>query len=430
MTYKESLDFLYSRLPMFQRVGAAALKYDLSNTIKLLERLGNPHGKLKCIHIAGTNGKGSSAHALASVLTHSGYQTALFTSPHLKSFTERIRINGVSASETFVADFVTQHLETISDINPSFFELTFGMAMSYFAQKKVDIAIVEVGLGGRLDSTNIITPELSLITSIGLDHTDLLGENIEEIAAEKAGIIKDNIPVVIGSDQPEILHVFENESKKKGAHLYEASEIDVATSSTSKHSTAVDVFKNGGLIYSNLELDISADYFKKNLPGVLKVLEVLGKKKWNITEESLRAGLQSVKETSGLKGRFQVLKELPLTIVDISHNLPGLTALFNQIETLNHNNFHLIFGVVQDKKIEEILSLLSTISANFYFTESNVPRSMKALELKKLALNYKIAGDSFSNVNEAIKRADNLADQNDLILICGSTFVVAEIDDL
>lgn len=430
MTYKESLDYLYARLPMFQRVGAAALKYDLTNTIKLLDALGNPHKEFKSVHIAGTNGKGTSAHALSSVLTAAGYKTGLFTSPHLKSFTERSRINGIAMEETIVVDFVVTYKDLIEQINPSFFEVTFAMSMKHFYESGVDIAIIETGLGGRLDSTNIIDPEVCLITSIGYDHADLLGDTLEKIAFEKAGIIKPNTPVIIGADQPELLSVFQNQALIKNAELLTANSYTVSHSRNSLNKVTVDVFKDGVLAYQNLDLDISAAYFLKNIPGVLSVIDQLKQMEFNIQETNIRDGLRNIKQLSGLKGRWQVLSKEPLVVADISHNLPGLVELFDQVNRLGIDKIHLIFGVVKDKALDQIIDLIKNVSAQYYFTQSSVPRSLGAEELKVMAQSSGMQGQSFINVNDAIKAAKIQADPKDLILICGSTFVVAEIDDL
>ncbi|MFY0600569.1 MAG: bifunctional folylpolyglutamate synthase/dihydrofolate synthase [Cyclobacteriaceae bacterium] len=430
MNYQESLDFLYSRLPMFQRVGAPALKYNLDNTIALLSALGDPHKSLKSIHIAGTNGKGSSAHSLSAILQESGLKVGLFTSPHLKSFTERARINGTPVAERYVSHFVTDFKEVIEDVNPSFFELTFGMSMLYFQEQQVDVAVIETGLGGRLDSTNVINPEVCLITSIGLDHTDLLGDTLEEIAMEKAGIIKPNTPVVIGADQPDILHVFKNKAVESNSVLHGAGGISVLPKPKKQPVALVDVVIDGDCVFSDMILDIGASYFRKNLPGVLKVVEVLRDQGWTIFDQAIRNGLQNVTKLSGLRGRFQVIKTSPHTIADISHNLQGLTELFSQVDKMYFSELHIVFGVVKDKSIDEILLLLSKLKAEFYFTQSSVPRSMSSLELKKLAANHMMNGEAFGDVNMAIKEASHRASAGACILICGSTFVVAEIDNL
>ena len=378
MNYQECLDYLYSQLPMFQRVGAPALKYDLSNTVALMSALGDPHTKFPTVHIAGTNGKGSSAHALSSILTSAGYTTGLFTSPHLTSFTERMRIDGTPAEQAVVTDFVNGHQALIERIKPSFFEMTFAMAMSHFADSGVDIAIIETGLGGRLDSTNVIHPEVCLITSIGLDHTEFLGDTLDKIALEKAGIIKSNVPVVIGADQADILHVFADVAKQKHAPLHQALDIEISNIRAERTSVSVDVCSNNHLLHKDLSLDIIAEYFQKNLPGVIKTVECLKDLGWKISKENITNGLSNVQSRSGLKGRFQVLQEKPLTIADISHNLPGITELVNQLAHIQYDKLHVIFGAVRDKKLDQMLKKLSNLDGHFYFTQSGVPRALPA----------------------------------------------------
>lgn len=430
MNYQESLAYLYARLPMFQRVGAPALKYDLGNTKKLLQVLGNPHLEVQCVHIAGTNGKGSSAHAIASVLTASGYKTGLFTSPHLKSFTERAKVDGREMSEVFVAQFVTDLAAVVEEINPSFFEVTFAMAMTYFKKECVDIAIIETGLGGRLDSTNIISPIVCLITMIGWDHADLLGDTLEKIALEKAGIIKKSVPVVIGADQSELLHVFSETAIRLDSPLFTSSAFRIEQTALSVSSAQVNIYNNDVLVFENLDLDITAAYFQKNLSGVFQLIEILRSQGWSISDLDIRKGLASAKESSGLMGRWQVLGSSPLVVADISHNLPGLQALFAQVDLLSPNTLHLIFGVVKDKSLDSILAFLSGYNALFYFTQSTVPRSLSSLDLQKKGEEFGLIGDAYNDVNAAIAAAKLKAKEEDLILICGSTFVVAEIAEL
>lgn len=429
MNYIESLNYLYERLPMFQRIGAPAIKKDLTNTIRLLDALKNPHTRFKTIHIAGTNGKGTSAHTLSAILQRAGYRTGLYTSPHLKSFTERIRVDGKEVTEEFVSTFVTRHQHLIEAINPSFFEVTVVMAFEYFNQQEVDIAIVETGLGGRLDSTNVILPEVSLITMIGWDHSDLLGDSLQQIAGEKAGIIKKGRPVVIGVDQPDLLSVFTEKASLEEAKLLTTEKYSVVLKEKSFTTQEVDVFRQDHLLYSDLKTDVTASYFLKNIPGILEVVNVLKEQGWVISNQSVVEGMAAVKKLSGLKGRWQVLEMDPFIVADISHNEPGLKELFAQVAALDLTGVHLIFGVVKDKDLGRILPLLP-LHAHVYFTQSQVPRSMKAedLQAKALALGY--SGEAFGNVNEAIHFVKMKALATDLILICGSTFVVAEIDDL
>lgn len=421
MNYSESLDYLYSRLPMFQRIGAAAIKKDLTNTLRMLEALGNPHRRFKTIHVAGTNGKGTSSHALAAILQSAGYRTGLYTSPHLKSFTERIRINGAEVAADYVADFVTQHQSLIEEVNPSFFEVTVAMAFDYFASEGVDMAVIETGLGGRLDSTNVITPDVSLITMIGWDHADLLGDTLEQIAGEKAGIIKPGVPVVIGAHQPDLLPVFRRKAADCQAPLIAVDDTRVQITGATSYSQTVAV---DGHVF---ETDITARYFARNIPGVLAVVQVLQQAGWAVAAKHVADGLQQVKTLTGLKGRWQILKERPLTVADISHNEPGLKALFQQIAVVQPRKLHLVFGVVRDKDLTKILSLLPA-EAYYYFTQSGVPRSLPAVELQAVANVHGLSGAAFTNVNTALEAAWKVAHPEDLIVVCGSTFVVAEIN--
>ncbi len=405
MTYQETLEYLYTRLPMYQRDGKVAYKKDLSNTIKLLDSLDNPHRKFKSVHIAGTNGKGTSAHGIAAILQTAGYRTGLYTSPHLKNFTERIRIDGKEVAEEFVIDFVDGIKPAIEQIEPSFFEITVAMAFEYFATQKVDIAIIETGLGGRLDSTNIIMPEVSLITNIGLDHTDLLGDTLEKIAFEKAGIIKEKVPVVVGEMLPETSTVFTEIAQKNGSDLIEPSKPD---------------WKPEGLF---------PNYFMKNLGGIMSVINLLNKQGWDVSPKQIKDGIANIQELTGLKGRFQILSNNPLEIADVSHNVEGLKLLFDQVVQLCQGTIHLIFGSVKDKDIGPILDLIPD-QARCYWTQSNVPRSLSVEELAIQAVVRGIEGECFKDVNEAIKTAKGKALAEDLILITGSTFVVGDAKDL
>ena len=405
MTYQETLEYLYTRLPMYQRDGKVAYKKDLSNTIRLMDVLDHPEKKFKSVHIAGTNGKGTSAHGIAAVLQSAGYKTGLYTSPHLKSFTERIRINGHEVSEEFVVDFVERIEHAIAEIKPSFFEITVAMAFDFFASEKVDIAIVETGLGGRLDSTNVIIPEVCLITNIGLDHTDLLGDTLAKIAFEKAGIIKENVPVVIGETVPETEAVFTDVAAKKRAPLIPAKRPKWNPQS------------------------LVPDYLLKNVSGITSVIEELNKQGWNISEEQFDYGMTHIQTLTGLKGRFQMLSEDPLTIADVSHNKEGLTILFNQISAMCQGTIHLIFGSVKDKDLVPVFDLIP-VKSTCYWTQSHVPRSLPVEELAIQAVVKGREGACFKDVNEAIREAKEKVLPDDLILITGSTFVVAEIEDL
>ena len=428
MNYEQVLTYLYERLPMFQRQGKVAFKKDLTNTIALLEGLGNPHRRFKSIHIAGTNGKGSSAHALSSISQAAGYQTGLYTSPHLKSFTERVRINGVEINESYVAEFVTANQHLIEQINPSFFEVTVALAFQYFADQKVDIAIIETGLGGRLDSTNVIEPILSLITMIGYDHADLLGNTLEEIAGEKAGIIKSGVPVVIGADQPGLQHVYQEKANSVKAPLYFA-DVTVNQTDESLVQQSFDLLRKQQVILASIETDITARYFLKNVPGIYKAVEILNQIGFTISDNHFRKGIGAIKKSSGLKGRWQIIGERPLTIADVSHNEPGISVLLEQINQHVDGKLHLIIGMVKDKDVASILNLFPKEAA-YYFTQSSVPRSLSANDLQDQALKHGITGQSFADVNNAIEKARKNAANTDLILVCGSTFVVAEIEGL
>lgn len=428
MTYEECLQYLYEKLPMFQRQGAPAFKKDLTNTLKLLEHAGNPHLTFKSIHIAGTNGKGSSAHALASILQSAGFKTGLYTSPHLKSFTERIRLNGKEIPKQTVIRFVEQFRSAIEEIKPSFFEVTVVMSFWYFQAQEVDIAVIETGLGGRLDSTNVITPEVSLITQIGYDHMEFLGETLPEIAGEKAGIIKPGVPVVMGVFQPKVHSVFEKKAQETGSELINQSE-DYRIKSLGMERLIRRLSISSHELNFETETDILADYFLKNLPGVLSVVSLLRTQGWAISDQAVSSGLSQIKEKTGLKGRFQVINESPLIVADVSHNEQGISELLRQINNLKCNQLHVIYGVVKDKKVDEILKLFPE-DTRFYFTQADVPRAMDHLKLKELAEIQGISGPSFPNVNEALKKVKTEVQKNEVILITGSTFVVSEIEEL
>ena len=402
MTYKETLDWLFNQLPVYQNQGKSAYKADLSNITALSNYLGAPHRHFKSIHVAGTNGKGSSSHMLAAVLQQAGYKVGLYTSPHLKDFRERIRINGATIPEQNVVDFVAYHKQYFETLQLSFFEMTVGMAFDYFAKEKVDIAVIEVGLGGRLDATNIIIPEISLITNIGLDHTNLLGDNLEKIAGEKAGIIKTNVPVVVSETQEEITHVFR-------AHAIE------------NRSAICFADKEG---YQDYKTDLLGWYQQKNINGVLAVLDRL--KGFQVEEQHKIDGLQRVVEHTSLLGRWQVLTEEPMTICDTAHNIEGLTGTMKQLASLNYDKKHVVFGVVRDKNIDEILEVLPK-NACYYFCAPNNSRALPMVELWGKAKANNLEGKGYSSVKEAVIAARDYAEKNDVIYIGGSTFVVAEI---
>ncbi|GAB3657628.1 folylpolyglutamate synthase/dihydrofolate synthase family protein [Echinicola sediminis] len=430
MNYQETLDYLFNALPMFQRIGAAAFKKDLSNTLQLCEHLGNPQNKFKSIHIAGTNGKGSSSHAIAAVLHEAGYKVGLYTSPHLKSFTERIKINGLEIPESKVVDFVEQNRGFLDTLKPSFFEMTVGLAFTHFADEEVDYAVVEVGMGGRLDSTNVLNPEICLITNIGLDHTQFLGTTLAEIAGEKAGIIKENIPVVISQSQAETSTVFSDLALKKNAPIYFADEDYSVKQVGLNGSSKLCDYKviNKDLEYL-LSMDLFGRYQEKNLPGVLKLLELLKGQAAKITPEAIQNGLAHTAEKSGLKGRFQKLQERPLVYCDTGHNVEGLSLVMEQIGEMDFRQLHIILGMVNDKDIGNALALFPK-SAKYVFCQADIPRALDAESLREKALIYGLEGKVIKNVNEALRDTLKKADKRDLVFVGGSTFVVAEIENL
>lgn len=427
MNYQDALDFLYQSLPMFQRVGKTAFKKDLSNTIKFCDYLDNPHRKFKSVHVAGTNGKGSSAHSIAAVLQSAGYKTGLYTSPHLKSFTERIKIDGEAIGEREVTEFVDKNRTFIDDLKPSFFETTVVMAFDHFAKKEVDIAVIEVGLGGRLDSTNVIRPLISVITNIGLDHTDLLGDTLPQIAMEKAGIIKPDVPVVISESQEEIAYVFEKKALECNARLYQAdreylSESDDGASFTIQRS-------NGEVLYSSLAFDLKGSYHIKNIPGVIKTIDLLRNSNFIIPEKAVIDGLSSTAAITGLKGRWQLLRKNPTTICDIAHNETGIKPIVKFIQEQQFPGVHIVWGMVKDKNTSNILELLPS-DASYYFCHANVPRALPSGDLAENARTCGLSGKTYNNVNTAISAALRSADKDDFVFIGGSTFIVAEIDGL
>ena len=425
MKFNEAVDFLYSQLPIFQRQGAAALKKDLTNTIFLLEKLGNPHFKFKAVHIAGTNGKGSSAHFIASILQSAGYNAGLYTSPHLKSFTERIKINGKEVSEDFVGEFVERVKPLLSKISPSFFEMTVAMAFDYFAQKKIDIAVVEVGLGGRLDSTNVLMPEVSLITNISYDHTDLLGNTLEQIAFEKAGIIKNSRPVVIGKRQEEVAHVFSIKAKSESTRIYFASdEIKLKPL-----NGAYQIFRSGKIWIELMNVPIVTDYIIENLPGVLQTIILLRQRGFIITDEAIKEGIREMVFKTGLKGRWQKINDKPLAICDVAHNLDGILKVLKEIRKIKYNKLLMVWGCVKDKDIEPILAVLPK-NASYYFCQPDIPRAMDASLLREKAENVGLTGVAIPNVEKAFQRAVRDASEDDFIFVGGSTFVVAELENL
>jgi len=430
MTYAETLDYLYRTLPMFSRIGAAAFKKDLTNTLLLCEALDNPHKKFKTIHIAGTNGKGSTSHMLAAVLQTAGYKTGLYTSPHLKDFRERIKVNGIMCNEDFVIDFTEKVRPMIESIQPSFFEITVVMAFTYFAGQNIDVAVVEVGLGGRLDSTNVVTPELAVITNIGWDHMDMLGNTLEKIAYEKAGIIKQNIPVIIGEILPETKPVFEKIAAEKNAAVCLATNekyiSDWHLRNQHLHITVANNYKDEHITY---QLDLAGIYQIKNIITVLETVHQLQKKGWSISHHHIKNGLAQTKKLTGLHGRWELVNQKPMIVLDVAHNIDGMKQIGEQIELTTYNDLHIIIGMVKDKQAEKILAILPRY-AEYYFTKAQIPRALPERELATKAAHIGLNGKTFGDVNTAIAEALQHAHEDDLIIVCGSVFLVSEVNNL
>ncbi len=429
MNYDESIQWLYQQLPMFQRVGGAAYKADLSNTKTLLKLLGNPEKKFRAIHIAGTNGKGSVAHMMASVLQQAGYKTGLYTSPHLRDFRERIRINGTMIPKEKVAAFVEKHHTEFRNIPFSFFEMTVGMAYTHFAEEAVEFAVLETGLGGRLDSTNISFPVLTVITHIDFDHTQFLGHTLEQIAAEKAGIIKKQVPVVIGRRQKETEAIFEKTAREKESPLYYAEEdIELRRIHTDhpleKH---YDVWQNNTLWFENLNSPLLGNYQVENMATAIKGIDLLQQNGIIRLEKStLREGLENTVKNTHLAGRWQILNKNPLTIADTGHNREGILAIRQQLSETDYNHLHFVLGMVSDKDHASVLTLLPK-NATYYFCKADVPRGLDAAILRDKAFRAGLNGKSYPSVRHAYRSAINNAGPNDLVFVGGSTFVVAEV---
>jgi dihydrofolate synthase / folylpolyglutamate synthase len=405
MNYQETVNWMFNQLPMYQNIGKSAYKEDLTNTILLSNYLENPERNLKCIHVAGTNGKGSTSHMLASILQESGYNVGLYTSPHLKDYRERIKINGEEISEDFVVDFISKHKKFFEESELSFFEMTVGLAFDYFKESNVDMAIIEVGMGGRLDSTNIIMPLISVITNIGLDHTQFLGDTLELIAQEKAGIIKQNIPIVIGEYIDETKPVFIVKANENNSEIFFASD----------------------LIQENYPSALLGDYQISNIKTVVQTIRVLGSQnEFKISEENIKNGLLNVLKNTGLQGRWQQLQENPLVICDTAHNKHGLEIVLQQIQKQKFDQLHFVFGVVNDKDLNTILSLFPK-KAKYYFCKPNIPRGLDAGILQKKCLEFGLLGELYDSVADAYENALSNSSLNDMIYIGGSTFVVAEI---
>ena len=428
MDYQETLQFLFSQFASYQRVGAQAYKANLNNANKLDSHFGHPHRHYRTIHVAGTNGKGSVSHMLSSILMAAGYNVGLYTSPHLRDFRERIRVNGQLIPEELVVSFVQGSREILTEIQPSFFEITAAMAFQHFANQRVDIAVIEVGLGGRLDSTNIITPMLSIITNIGMDHTDLLGNTLQAIASEKAGIIKPRIPVVICQRQEDVEDVFKSYAKTVGAPISFANDEFriVLQELKDKKLQHFEVEDCRGTERLSLNLDLLGAYQSKNLLGVLAACKRLAEAGIRIGDNHIQKGLSGVAQTTGLQGRWQVIGSTPLTICDTAHNSDGIANVVNQIRTLTYNRLHLVIGMVSDKDVDGVLSLLPK-EATYYFTKAHIPRALDQNTLNQRAQKHNLMGSAYPTVAAALESAKKNALPNDLIFIGGSTFVVAEV---
>lgn len=428
MDYPQTIEYLFARLPLYSRIGAAAYKSDLVNILALSKHLNYPETKFKSIHVAGTNGKGSSSHMLAAILQKAGYKTGLYTSPHLHDFRERIRINGQMIPENKVVSFTSGMLDYIESIEPSFFEITVAMAFDWFANEKIDIAVIETGLGGRLDSTNIIVPEISVITNVSYDHMDILGETLQKIAVEKAGIIKQGVPVVIGEEQTETRDLFLRIAKERESPIYFASSNKFAGEWKTEGQTLfvqlTDVHNN---TKKNYQLDLPGLYQLKNIVTVAEVISILNQKGYNITDAAMQNGLKQVKSLTGLHGRWDILHEKPQIVIDVGHNEEGIKAITKQIENTSHEDLHIIFGMVKDKEVEKILRHLPN-QAVYYFTRAQIPRALEESELSLIAESIGLKGKTYSNVNTALKAAVLSANPRDLILICGSVFLAGEVN--
>lgn len=423
MNYQETIDYLFNVTPLFQNIGKDAYKEGLDNTIILDNHFNNPHKKFRTIHIAGTNGKGSCSHTIAAILQSAGYKTGLYTSPHLIDFSERIKVNGEPIEKEFVIDFVKQNKDFFEPLHPSFFELTTAMAFLYFAEKKVDVAVIEVGLGGRLDCTNIITPDLSIITNISFDHTQFLGNTLKDIAKEKAGIIKEKKPVIIGEYTPETKTVFEDKAKSTNS--------DIIFAEDNKLINGYKQTENGLLLYKSDKIkdlygELNGLYQVKNTNTILNAVYQLIGLGYNIDETNIKNGFKNVCHLTGLMGRWQKLEENPTIICDTGHNIGGMKYIVEQLSRMKYDKLHIIIGMVNDKDINGVISLLPK-NAKYYFTQASVKRALPAEQVKEIANNHGLKGEAYSSVEKALTIAKNNAKENDLIFIGGSTFIVADL---
>ncbi len=427
MTYKETLAYLYQQLPMFHRVGAAAYKANLDNTWAICNMLGNPERRLRCIHVAGTNGKGSTSHMLAAVLQSAGFKTGLYTSPHLKDFRERIRINGKMIPRKTVTTFVEKHRAGFEKIQPSFFEWTVGLAFDYFAQQQVDIAVIEVGLGGRLDSTNVIDPLVSVITNISFDHKNLLGNTLKKIAGEKAGIIKPGRPVVIGETQPEVKSVFIRKAKEVKTQLtFADQQIELKVQKRIGKKLPVRIVRSAEGFSGTLQSELPGHYQLKNIATVLQTVAELRRQGLSIPAAAVRKGISGVTALTGLQGRWQTLSKNPLTIADTGHNEAGIHEVLHMLKHTPHRRLHIVLGMVGDKDIRNILKLLPQ-KATYYFCRAGIPRALDAGELQKMGFRAGLRGENCETVKKALKAAQHKAGKGDLVFVGGSTFTVAEV---
>lgn len=429
MDYKETISWLFDQLPMYQRIGKAAYKADLSNTVAILDAIGNPEKNLKAIHIAGTNGKGSVAHIIASILQEAGYKTGLYTSPHLKDFRERIKINGQLIPEKKVTNFIKAYKKTFVDIKSSFFEMTVGLAFKFFADEKVDFAVIETGLGGRLDSTNLCKPVVSVITNIGIDHTSFLGNTIEEIASEKAGIIKHNIPVVVGKHQLGVDSIFDSFSTKMSSPIYYAEDdMELRTfQSDNEDIQSMDVWHKNQIIITGLKSPLLGKYQDENICTALRVIELLKENEIiEVSTSNITEGVENIIDNTGFYGRWQKLSSNPRTICDTGHNIDGIKSVIKQLEELNFTHLHFVIGMVNDKDVFSILTLLPN-NATYYFCKPDIPRGMDEEELTRYGFKAGLNGKSYNSVTQAYHSAINNAGINDLVFVGGSTFVVSEI---
>lgn len=452
MTYSETLDYLFNSLPMYHRIGQAAYKADITNTVSLMQHLGHPERRFRSIHVAGTNGKGSVSHMLASILMQAGYKVGLYTSPHLVDFRERIRINGAMIPQEEVTRFVELHKDYMQSLQLSFFEMTVGLAFDYFATQQVDVAVVEVGMGGRLDSTNVITPDLSIITNIGFDHTQFLGNTLPLIAGEKAGIIKPSVPVVIGESHPETRPVFEQKAAEMGAPIYfaddnyciiaqpeppslQSSDLRFTVEKLKVESGKLKVEKNPSAAALNVTGDtpaqlttpLSGSYQLKNLATLFQALELLPTVGYTISPDNIRDGIARVVQDTGLHGRWEKMDEHPLTICETAHNADGVRAMLQKLGEIPYHHLHLIYGCVNDKDFRSILQMLPHDRTTYYYTQPSVPRALPVSQLTLAAAECSMAGQPFATVGEAIRSARAAADpRHDLVLVTGSIFLVAD----